>query len=376
MLLPLLAPAIAAGAADRASRSRSTTSWSRSTWPRAPTRRRCRCASTRRRARADAGAERAGDDHAGRLAARAGAGVARVPRLSRGQRARASTTFAAGAAEVSRGEIDARRAGQALRRRAGRRRRSTCRSRAASSSRMLGPSGCGKTTTLRLIAGFEKLDSGAILLDGDDMSGTPPHKRPVNTVFQTYALFPHMTVAENVAFGLRYQQVHQGRARRGASARRWRWCSSAGSRRAGRRQLSGGQQQRVALARALVLEPPVLLLDEPLGRAGRAPARGPAGRAQAHPGDARDHVRLRHARPGRGADDERPRGRDARRPGRAVRRAARALRGAGDGVRGELPRRLEPDPGRASTAAARLRARRLHAARATATAARAGTRWR
>ena len=130
---------------------------------------------------------------------------------------------------------------------------------------MLGPSGCGKTTTLRLIAGFEKLDSGAIKLDGDDMSGTPPHKRPVNTVFQSYALFPHMTVAENVAFGLRYQKVHEGR-RRAAGRRgdgdgpaRRRWA------RAGRAQLSGGQQQRVALARAIVLEPPVLLLDEPLG---------------------------------------------------------------------------------------------------------------
>ena len=130
---------------------------------------------------------------------------------------------------------------------------------------LLGPSGCGKTSTLRLIAGFEKLDSGAIKLDGVDMSAKPPHKRPVNTVFQSYALFPHMTVAENVAFGLRYQKCAQGRA--GAAGRRGDGDGAArrAGRRAGPAQLSGGQQQRVALARAIVLEPPVLLLDEPLG---------------------------------------------------------------------------------------------------------------
>ena len=129
---------------------------------------------------------------------------------------------------------------------------------------LLGASGCGKTTTLRMIAGFEKPDSGRIELDGRDVANDPPHKRPVNTVFQSYALFPFMTVWDNVAFGLRYQNVPKAdlKDRVGAALDLVQMNDFAKRKPA---QLSGGQQQRVALARALVLRPRVLLLDEPLG---------------------------------------------------------------------------------------------------------------
>jgi putative spermidine/putrescine transport system ATP-binding protein len=129
---------------------------------------------------------------------------------------------------------------------------------------MLGPSGSGKTTTLRLIAGFERPDQGRVELGGVDVTGRPPYARDVNTVFQDYALFPHMTIAENVAYGLRVQGI--GRAERKARVaevlRRMRLPGVEGRKPS---QLSGGQRQRVALARALVNRPQVLLLDEPLG---------------------------------------------------------------------------------------------------------------
>jgi spermidine/putrescine transport system ATP-binding protein len=129
---------------------------------------------------------------------------------------------------------------------------------------LLGPSGCGKTTTLRMIAGFEPPTSGQILLDGADLVSVPAHKRPVNTVFQSYALFPFMDVADNVAFGLRYQGVSRADGRRRVAEMLELVQMSEHARRRPA-QLSGGQQQRVALARALVLRPRVLLLDEPLG---------------------------------------------------------------------------------------------------------------
>jgi spermidine/putrescine transport system ATP-binding protein len=129
---------------------------------------------------------------------------------------------------------------------------------------LLGPSGCGKTTTLRMIAGFERPSEGQILLDGEDMAQTPPHKRNVNTVFQNYALFPHLSVEENVAFGLKYQKATKQEAKqRVGEALELVQMSQFIKRRP--TQLSGGQQQRVALARALILGPKVLLLDEPLG---------------------------------------------------------------------------------------------------------------
>ena len=129
---------------------------------------------------------------------------------------------------------------------------------------MVGPSGCGKTTTLRMIAGFERPTSGRILLDGADVAQTPPHKRNVNTVFQSYALFPHLSVADNVAFGLKYRKVSKDEKKR-AVAEMLELVQLAGFEQRKPHELSGGQQQRVALARALVLKPRVLLLDEPLG---------------------------------------------------------------------------------------------------------------
>ena len=128
---------------------------------------------------------------------------------------------------------------------------------------LLGPSGCGKTTLLRMIAGFESPTSGAILLDGADVTALPPNRRPINTVFQSYALFPHLTVAQNVGFGLKMQ----GRPGRDVSARVAEMLALVKLDSFADRlpaQLSGGQQQRVALARALAPQPRVLLLDEPL----------------------------------------------------------------------------------------------------------------
>jgi putative spermidine/putrescine transport system ATP-binding protein len=129
---------------------------------------------------------------------------------------------------------------------------------------LLGPSGSGKTTTLRLIAGFERPDEGRVELSGRDVSDVPPYARDVNTVFQDYALFPHMTVAENVAYGLRVKGVprRDRRARVESVLERMRLPGLGGRKPV---QLSGGQRQRVALARALVNRPQVLLLDEPLG---------------------------------------------------------------------------------------------------------------
>ncbi len=129
---------------------------------------------------------------------------------------------------------------------------------------LLGPSGCGKTTTLRLIAGFEKPDSGKILFDGQDIANLPPNKRNVNTVFQKYSLFPNMNIYENIAFGLRIKKLKENEIREKVT-----WAldlvSLQGFEKRMPDSLSGGQQQRIAIARAIVNEPEILLLDEPLG---------------------------------------------------------------------------------------------------------------
>jgi spermidine/putrescine transport system ATP-binding protein len=129
---------------------------------------------------------------------------------------------------------------------------------------LLGPSGCGKTTTLRMIGGFEEASSGRIFLGDRDVVGLPPYKRDVNTVFQSYALFPHMTIADNVAFGLERRKIGKGEIKTRV-AEILELVDLAGRADRKPRQLSGGQQQRVALARAIVCNPRVLLLDEPLG---------------------------------------------------------------------------------------------------------------
>ena len=240
---------------------------------------------------------------------------------------------------------------------------------------LLGSSGCGKTTTLRMIAGFERPDEGRIELDGVDLSQVAPHKRPVNTVFQSYALFPFLDVAENVGFGLRYQRATKEEVRRRVGA-----------------ALDLVQMGAAVQAQA----PPALRRPAAAGRAGarpraradRAPARRADGRprrqapqaAPARPPLAaeagRHDVRLRHPRPGRGAHDERPAGRARPRPGDAGRHAERGLQRSAEHPRRDVPRHHQPLGGRgalgrrrraaaagsarstcASTAAARARAR-------------------
>lgn len=129
---------------------------------------------------------------------------------------------------------------------------------------LLGPSGCGKTTTLRIIAGFVEPDEGEIIFDGKKINGVPPHKRQVNTIFQRYALFPHLNVYENVAFGLRIRKIPEKQIKE-TVAEMLKLVNLTGFNKRNINSLSGGQQQRVAIARALAVKPRVLLLDEPLG---------------------------------------------------------------------------------------------------------------
>jgi len=129
---------------------------------------------------------------------------------------------------------------------------------------LLGPSGCGKTTTLRIIGGFEYPTSGTLLFEGKDIAALPPYKRKVNTIFQKYALFPHLNVYDNIAFGLKIRKAPDAEIRRRVG-KMLELVNMSGYAKRGVDQLSGGQQQRVAIARALINEPEVLLLDEPLG---------------------------------------------------------------------------------------------------------------
>ena len=188
----------------------------------------------------------------------------------------------------------------------------------------LGPSGCGKTTTLRMVAGFETPSAGQIRIDGRDVTMLRPNQRNVGMVFQSYALFPNLTVAENVAFGLKVAK----RSAEEIRARVDEMLTMIKLPQLGDRypfQLSGGQQQRVALARAIAVKPQVLLLDEPLS-ALDAKIRRLASRGDPRaPARTRHHHHLRHPRPGRSAVDVRPHRRDERRPGRAGRHAVRDL---------------------------------------------------
>ncbi|MBQ6952082.1 MAG: ATP-binding cassette domain-containing protein, partial [Clostridia bacterium] len=129
---------------------------------------------------------------------------------------------------------------------------------------LLGPSGCGKTTTLRIIGGFETADSGRVMFDGKDISALPPYKRRVNTVFQKYALFPHLNVKDNIAFGLKLKKTPKDEIEKKVD-KMLDLVNLSGYGKRSVDSLSGGQQQRIAIARALVNEPEVLLLDEPLG---------------------------------------------------------------------------------------------------------------
>ena len=209
---------------------------------------------------------------------------------------------------------------------------------------LLGPSGCGKTTTLRMIAGFEQPTAGEIRLEGEDVSQVPPYRRNVNTVFQHYALFPHMSIADNVAFGPRSAKLdkEETTARVGEMLEVVRLADFA-QRKPG--QLCGGQQQRVALARALVNYPERAAPRRAARRPGPEAAPGHAAGAQAHPARGRDHLRLRDPRSGRGAHHERPDRGDERGPGRADRRSHRHLRRPGHGVRGRVHRAGQPVAG-------------------------------
>ena len=197
---------------------------------------------------------------------------------------------------------------------------------------LLGPSGCGKTTTLRMIGGFEEPTSGLIELQGEDVTWLPPYKRNVNTVFQNYALFPHLTIYENVAFGLRRKRVKDDEIK-SRVAEMLKLVELPGFEQRKPTQISGGQAQRVALARALINRPGRPAARRAARRARPQAAQADAGRAQADPAGGRDHVHLRDPRPGGGDDDVRSDRRHERGPLRAARRPREPVRATDDPLR-------------------------------------------
>ena len=209
---------------------------------------------------------------------------------------------------------------------------------------LLGPSGCGKTTTLRLIAGFEQPTSGRILLDGADVSGVPPHKRNVNTVFQSYALFPFLTVFDNVAFGLRNQRLAKAELT-SACPRRSSWSSCGRSPSAAPASCPAASSSGWRWPGP---GPPAVgaAAGRAARRAGRQAPPLAQGRAEGAAGAGRHHLPVRHARPGGSADHVRPARGHAGRQDRPDRPPARGVRGACRHLRGRLPRCLEPDAGR------------------------------
>ncbi len=205
---------------------------------------------------------------------------------------------------------------------------------------LLGPSGCGKTTSLRMIAGFEEPESGQVMLTGRDIVGVPPYKRNVNTVFQSYALFPHLTVFDNVAFGLRRKKVPKHEAQRPGAA-----VSPAGPARGIRRSPPPATLGRPAAAGRAGTRARQPACSAPSRRAARRArpqaAQADAARAHAHTARGRRDVHLRHPRPGRSARDERPPGGDVVRPRRADRLPGGHLRTARDPLRRRLHRHVE-----------------------------------
>ena len=166
---------------------------------------------------------------------------------------------------------------------------------------LLGPSGCGKTTLLRILGGFLDVNEGQIIFNGEDITHTPPHKRELNTVFQKYALFPHMNVAENIAFGLKIRKISDDVIEQKVM-KMLKLIGLEGYENKDVTRLSGGQQQRVAIARALVNEPKVLLLDEPLGALGFETQKRDAVRAEENTTGSWNHIYIRNSRSGRGID--------------------------------------------------------------------------